>query len=359
MLCPKVWDLKAPQHHNEIAHWRQQEVPLTISNHYYNHSVSVVAPHKTELPVDIVDNILEDSEYYKVEALPVWRIIDKEFIEAFVKKGELTLLSINTRIDLENCICVTPKGQLVLSLRAEDYQKLGIEGKGSYFDRVKNSRYVVQVDLKKEAFTPGKRNYERVRKCLEENLEQVFDVIVIWEAPETNLCPSSVAAWFHQKGYKVSLCRQRYSKRLVCDCRIPSVSPDCNDEKFIEWLGIISIGGDVKNEDPENYMNSYISPCPNASRGDVFFAEWRGFFSRKRLEGIYKKLQDYVEHSSASSSWLSLHVQGFADSPVSWGLKEHSFYTDGDNSYTIVFHSNGEKLISKSLSSNNKPRKIQ
>ncbi|XP_015108974.1 ribonuclease P protein subunit p40 isoform X2 [Diachasma alloeum] len=355
MLCPKVWDLKAPQHHNEIARWSKPEVPLTISNHYYNHSVSVVAPRKRQLPVDIVDCVLEDSDYYKVEGLPASQIVDKEFVEAFVKKGELTLLSINTRIDLENCICVTPKGQLVLSLKVEDYQRLGIEGKQSYFDRSRSSRFVVQVDLREETFTPGKKNYERVRKCLEENLEGVFDVIFIWEPPEKNVCPSSAAAWFHQKGYKVSLCRQRHSERLEHNCRIPSVGPDCDDERFLEWLGIFSIGGDVINEDPENYVNSYIPPCPNAPKGDLLYAEWTGFFSRKRLEKIYKKLENYVDHTP----WLSLHVQGFADSPVSWGLKEHSFHTDGDNSYTIVFHENGGKLISKSLSSNNKPRNIQ
>lgn len=57
--------------------------------------------------------------------------------------------------------------------------------------------------------------------------------------------------------------------------------------------------------------------------------------------------------------WCALHVQGFSDSPVSWDLKEHTFYTDGDNSYTIVFRPAANSIIRKSLSSNNKPKNFQ
>lgn len=55
--------------------------------------------------------------------------------------GELTLLSVNRKIDVDNCIAITPTGHLVLSLTVEDYQKFGLEGKPSFFDRKIHSRY--------------------------------------------------------------------------------------------------------------------------------------------------------------------------------------------------------------------------
>lgn len=69
-------------------------------------------------------------------------------------------------------------------------------------------------------------------------------------------------------------------------------------------------------------------------------------------------MEEYVSMKN-NLPWVALHVQGFLDSPVSWDLKEHTFYTDGDNSYTIVFRPGADSIIRKSLSSNNKPRIFQ
>lgn len=50
------------------------------------------------------------------------------FVKNNLLLGELNALSIGTRIDVDECACVTPTGILVLSLSREIYQKLGIEG---------------------------------------------------------------------------------------------------------------------------------------------------------------------------------------------------------------------------------------
>jgi len=49
-------------------------------------------------------------------------------------------------------------------------------------------------------------------------------------------------------------------------------------------------------------------------------------------------------------------VQGFADSPVSWGLKEHQFYTNGDNNYVLFLHPSGSYLTCSYISSNKRPK---
>lgn len=73
------------------------------------------------------------------------------------------------------------------------------------------------------------------------------------------------------------------------------------------------------------------------------------------MQEIYNTLKQYIL-SQNTLPWVSLHVQGFADSPVSWDLKEHMFFNDGDNSYTILFHPKGESIIKRSLCSNNRLR---
>lgn len=53
----------------------------------------------------------------------------------------MSLLTIENRIDVDNSIAITPTGHLILSLLKEDYQKLGLEGKVSFFDQRVHTRY--------------------------------------------------------------------------------------------------------------------------------------------------------------------------------------------------------------------------
>jgi len=51
-------------------------------------------------------------------------------------------MSSETLIDCDNCVCLTPTGTLVLNLEKVDYERLGLEGKPSFFCRLKPpSRY--------------------------------------------------------------------------------------------------------------------------------------------------------------------------------------------------------------------------
>lgn len=82
------------------------------------------------------------------------------------------------------------------------------------------------------------------------------------------------------------------------------------------------------------------------------YLQWTGFFTRRKIQQAYDALKKYVLSRNALP-WVSLDIQGFADSPISFNLREHMFFTDGDNSYTIVFRPKGDAVVRRSLSSNN------
>lgn len=63
------------------------------------------------------------------------------FQKKYYFSGELTLISIKNKIDVDNVIAITPSGQLILSLLRSTYQKLGIEGTPTFFERKNFSRY--------------------------------------------------------------------------------------------------------------------------------------------------------------------------------------------------------------------------
>lgn len=107
-------------------------------------------------------------------------------------------------------------------------------------------------------------------------------------------------------------------------------------------------------------MNSYVCPKPNTPVDQVYHFECTGYFSRSKVNKIYELIKTLISNDNElQTPWMSLHIHGFADSPVSWSSKEHNYYTDGDNSLTIIFHSNGNAIVQKSLSSNSKPRIFQ
>ncbi|XP_071633373.1 ribonuclease P protein subunit p40 [Temnothorax longispinosus] len=358
MLYPEIWNLEPPPHHTsvETIDYRKADVPVAVKNHYFNHSISVVLPDTVTIPQSLHNCLSEDTDYYRINKLRVSDLLNIEFIEAFVKKGEINLLTIENKIDLQNSVCLTPTGRLVLSLLADDYQALGLEGKPFAFSHKPHTRYIVRIDLTNDSFIPGKKNYERVRVALEERLKQTFDVIVSWDSPEINVCPSSVAAWFHTRNYNVCLCHQKLSqKRTKYSLTIPTYADRCSktDTDFFEWLGVFSIDGDLSTEKEDDYANAYRCPSPSIYVGQVQYLQWTGFFTRKKIREMYDVLKQYVL-SRNTLQWVSLDVQGFADSPVSFDLKEHMFFTDGDNSYTIVFRPKGEAVIRRNLSSNNK-----
>lgn len=62
-------------------------------------------------------------------------------LNSTVLAGKLTLLSINTRIDCDNTVAITPRGELVLNLDKDTYESLGIDGKVSHFMAKSKNRY--------------------------------------------------------------------------------------------------------------------------------------------------------------------------------------------------------------------------
>ncbi|XP_046826355.1 ribonuclease P protein subunit p40-like [Vespa crabro] len=357
MLCPEVLDFKPPRNHINVEriNYKRTDDPATIVKHYFNHVVSFIFPESNNIPDSVKNCISDDSDYYKIKDLHTSELLNQEFIEAFIKKGELTLLTIGNKIDLCNTIAVTPNGILIISLIREDFQKLGLEGNDSAFDYKTNTRNVVKIDLTANHFVPGKKNYERVKIALEKHLDLIFDVILIWEPPDEKTCPSSVAAWFHEHGYNVSLCRQKVSQRTEYRVNIPTVIDGFIVNDFFEWLGVFSISGEINNEKTSKYVSTYECPKPNILVDQVNYLQYTGFFSNRRIIQIYNAMREYVPLQN-NLPWCSFHVQGFSDSPVSWDLKEHTFFTDGDNSYTVLFCPNAKCIIRKSLCSNNKSR---
>uniref|UniRef100_A0A1B6DCK5 Uncharacterized protein n=2 Tax=Clastoptera arizonana TaxID=38151 RepID=A0A1B6DCK5_9HEMI len=358
MLCPEVWSFKSPSLNflfkegvcNEVNNVENFDMPI-LNKHYFNHSVAVVLPDTVIIPEELNSALSNNCDYYKLNNVSVSNFLDEEFINSFIKSGETTALCIGStsNIDTDDCVAITPCGHLILSLVRETYQELGLEGKPSVISRRNPSRYIVHINLKEKTFMPGKKNYERVLKCLKEHVNMKMDFLIAWEPNDDKICPSSVASYFHKKGVEVSLCSPTCTPTKEYNIGVPPLTVDYQD--LMEWLGCLLLGIKFQKENSvEDFMSSYELPQGCVHNSQVTLLQWSGFFTTKQLQDLLKTLRKYVE-SRSEMLWGCLHVQGFTDSPVSWNLQEHTFYTNGDNHYTIFIQPNKKFLTCKAYTS--------
>ncbi|KAJ8961227.1 hypothetical protein NQ318_008910, partial [Aromia moschata] len=132
MLCPEISNFEAPDCSFQVQKLDDEKyLNQNIDYFYYNH----LSLKK------LTEKLIFDCDYYKVFDLNLTDIIDLKFLCSFVKTGTLTLLSVNTRIDCDNCIGITPTGYLILSVDKDTYQSLGLEGRVSHFTAKIKNRY--------------------------------------------------------------------------------------------------------------------------------------------------------------------------------------------------------------------------
>ncbi|XP_019761476.2 ribonuclease P protein subunit p40 isoform X2 [Dendroctonus ponderosae] len=337
MQNPEVWSFSEPQPSFNVQRIGAAQLSLKqVEKFHFNHLVSVVLPDSFKLPDQFANVLVNDCEYYKILDLNLAALLGSKFRQNFIKKGKLILLSIGTRIDCDNCCAITPTGSLILSLTKDSYQRFGLDGKVSHFTKRNKDRYIVTIDLTDPKLVPEKPFYKRTRAALQ-SLEK-FNVIINWEAHEESVCPSSVAKFFFDIGYKVKLCAPKFQSHIVYSVNTPTLDEATVEESdvvdFVEWLGMVCLDGHF-SEDLNAYANQYTTPEPNVALGQVRTLQWRGFFHSHQI----MKLIDYVREFNQNQDklWSAVYVQGFSDAPVIEAKEEQSYYTNGDNGNICIF----------------------
>ncbi|XP_049801520.1 ribonuclease P protein subunit p40-like isoform X5 [Schistocerca nitens] len=288
MLSPEIWSFSSPCSKLSSKVLKEEDdaekSDAIVSTHHFNHMISVVIPDTLSVPSSIVDALLEDCAYYRILAVPAVELINRNFLDAFVRR-------------------------------------------------------VINLDLKASNFGPGTKNYERVFWCLKNCFNVKFDILLAWDPPVENICPSSVAAYFDDKGYIVHQCHPHFSKRISYNVPVPPVTARKEEESseycdVLEWLGAFSVGVDLDLEPREDFLSTYSVPDGCKLIGQVAYVSWQGFFTKKPILKLLGILRKYTEERR-NLCWTSMNVQGFLDSPITWSLKEQGFFTSGDNHYTL------------------------
>ncbi|XP_012589611.1 PREDICTED: ribonuclease P protein subunit p40 [Condylura cristata] len=251
-------------------------------------------------------------------------------------------LSLNTRVDEDSTAALLPGGKLILSLDKDTYEGCGLQGRPSRLSGRAAPKYVVSIDLLELAAQPGSKTAQRVAWSFTEKPLK-FDFLLAWHRPgaDASTLPS------HFSSYRVREHQPKVSVSTVTDLPCPLLQSgalggqpeaSCSAPEFLQWLGAVFCGADLNNQ-PSDFVSTCSCPQPSAVAAQACLCTVTGFLLPDRIRLLLDQLCRYFDEPKLAP-WVTLSVQGFADSPVSWREQEHGFRTGGEHLYNFVIFSN-------------------
>ncbi|KAL0966862.1 hypothetical protein UPYG_G00301110 [Umbra pygmaea] len=328
-----------------------------VSKHYFNHKVSLVIPECRSLPPKLASVINNFKKYFLIKDLPVYEFLDKDFLENVVWNGALYALSYKTSIDQDNTIALLPSSHLILSVDKDTYEQLGLEGKPSQYNHKQPMRYVVTIDLTEKSMAPGGKRYQRVLSSLKERvpLKSHFLLARHNSGVEGDRVLQSLLARYQWKDH-TPVVRSHTLKDLSCpslrSTDLRGEQHSCDPSSFLEWLGAVSAGVSCDNT-ATSFTSTYVCPEPNTPVSQALHCTLSGLLLPEDIYSLLQELRRYFDEPKFTS-WLSLTVHGFMDSPVSWGDREHGFHKGGENFYNFVLFRNQDYWLHMGTGSNDR-----
>ncbi|XP_052504876.1 ribonuclease P protein subunit p40 isoform X2 [Budorcas taxicolor] len=371
-----------------------------VETHYYNYRVSFLIPECGILSKELKDLVMEFGPYYFVKDLPLYELITHEFINSFVTKGSCYALTYNTNIDEDNTVALLPNGKLILSLDKDTYEETGLQGRPSQYSGRKTMRFkavwlclvfkipyqrgshataydceirphlvkvvggglvcympvfrvtVVSIDLMDLSSNLDSKKYKRVSWAFKEKKPLKFDFLLAWHQTE-----GSMMSYF--SGYGIQEHQPNIALSTTRDLRCPVLrsgllegEPEaaCSAHELFDWLGAVFGHADLNNE-PYNFVSTYCCPQPSAVVAQASLGTITGFILPEQICVLLEQLCRYFDEPKLAP-WVTLSVQGFADSPVSWRESEHGFQKGGEHLYNFVIFNNRDYWLQMAVGAN-------
>ncbi|XP_044514100.1 ribonuclease P protein subunit p40 isoform X3 [Gracilinanus agilis] len=285
-----------------------------VQTHYYNYRVSFLIPECGILSKELKNLVMEIGPYYLVKNLPLHELITHEFINNFVKKGSCYALTYNTNIDQDNIVGLLPNGKLILSLDKDTYEEIGLQGCPSQYSGRKVMRYSAEEST---------------------TVMSYFSKYQIQE---------------HQPKIALSTVRDLQCPLLQSGELQGKSEESCSAPEFFDWLGAVFSNVELNNQS-FSFVSTYSCPQPSTLVEKAYLCTITGFIVSEKIYLLLEQLCHYFDDPKLTP-WVTLCVQGFADSPVSWRESEHGFRKGGEHLYNFVVFSNQDYWLQMAVGAN-------
>uniref|UniRef100_A0A8C2UXD1 Ribonuclease P/MRP subunit p40 n=1 Tax=Chinchilla lanigera TaxID=34839 RepID=A0A8C2UXD1_CHILA len=303
-----------------------------VETHYHNYKVSFLIPECGLPSKELKNLVMEMGPYYFVKNLPLHELITHEFINTFVKKGKL-----------------------ILSLDKDTYEETGLQGRPSKYSGRKIMKFIVSIDLMDLSFNLDSKKYERISWCLKEKKPLRFDFLLAWH--QTGAEESTMMSYFSK--YQIQERQPRVAVSTLRNLQCPELrsgelrgepEASCGAPELFDWLGAVLCDVDLNNE-PNNFISTYCCPQPSTLAANAYLCTVTGFIVPEKICVLLEQLCHYFDEPKLAP-WVTLSVQGFADSPVSWRENEHGFWKGGEHLYNFVIFNNLDYWLQMAVGAN-------
>ncbi|XP_045353499.1 ribonuclease P protein subunit p40 isoform X1 [Leopardus geoffroyi] len=372
-----------------------------VETHYHNYRVSFLIPECGILSKELKNLVMETGPYYFVKNLPLHELITREFINTFVKKGSCYALTYHTNIDEDNTVALLPNGKLILSLDKDTYEETGLQGRPSQYSGRKIMKFIVSIDLMDLSLNLDSKKYERVSWSFKEKKPLKFDFLLAWH--HTGAEESRMMSYFSSYGIQERQPRVALSTASELQCPVlrsgelgGAPGAACSAPELLDWLGAVfsnaqlcvrggpgwgvasaaffvgvytlkMIGWEItevflsfsfvcvcvcyRNNEPNNFVSTYCCPQPSTVVAKAYLCTITGFIVPEKIRLLLEQLCRYFDEPKLAP-WVTLSVQGFADSPVSWRENEHGFRKGGEHLYNFVIFNNQDYWLQMAVGAN-------
>ncbi len=94
-----------------------------------------------------VQDFFLDTAFYKVNQLPVHKLLEADFLSAFVKKGHFDARTLGMWGEVDQSVIIE-SGKLCLSVCKDTYQELGLSGQAEIISSKQNAaKYCITLYL--------------------------------------------------------------------------------------------------------------------------------------------------------------------------------------------------------------------
>ncbi|CAO2595764.1 Ribonuclease P protein subunit p40 [Lemmus lemmus] len=303
-----------------------------VETHYHNYRVSFLIPECGMLSKELKSLVMEIGPYYSVKSLPLHELITREFIQTFVKKGKL-----------------------ILSLDKDTYEETGLQGHPSRCFGRKPMKFVISIDLMDLSLNLDSKKYERISWSFKEKKPLKFDFLLAWHP--TGAEESTMRSYFSK--YQIQEHQPQVALRTVRELQCPVVQSSslageseeaCSALELLDWLGAVFCNADLNNQ-PYNFVSTYCCPQPSIVIAQACLCTITGFILPEKIQVLLEQLRHYFDEPKLAP-WVTLSVQGFADSPVSWRENEHGFQKGGEHLYNFVVFRNQDYWLQMAVGAN-------
>ncbi|XP_031802773.1 ribonuclease P protein subunit p40 isoform X2 [Sarcophilus harrisii] len=303
-----------------------------VQTHYLNYRVSFLIPECGILSKELKNIVMEVGPYYLVKNLPLHELIVHDFINNFVKKGKL-----------------------ILSLDKDTYEEIGLQGHPSRYSGRKVMRYIVTLDLMDSSFNPESKKYKRAFWAFSEKKPLKFNFLLAWHHEGTE--QSTVMSYFSK--YQIQEHQPKIAFSTLRDLQCPLLQSgelegkpeeSCSAPELFDWLGAVFSNVELNNQS-FSFVSTYCCPQPSVLVEKAYLCTITGFIVSEKISLLLEQLCHYFDDPKLTP-WVTLSVQGFADSPVSWRENEHGFRKGGEHLYNFVIFSNQDYWLQMAVGAN-------